>query len=196
MLNQELKKIIQEADEWARDEFTTYSVPIWAYDTANQAGQKLATHFEVDKGVIMLGTILMDIALGRALKQNKIKEHVQMSYDEGRSFLGKYDIDSEIKTKILNGVKYHHGTDKFPSLEAEIIMNADCYKFLIPENIKKYYKMLREERQTGGKEAIEGVRYKYEEKKNSLSLDYCKKELEPNFKSIEDFLLGKEKNDQ
>lgn len=93
-----------------------------------------------------------------------------------------------VKTKILDGVKLHHGANKFPSLESEIIMNVDCYKFLLLENIKYFYKELTDKRGMMHDEAVEKVRYKFNEKKKALSLDYCKEDLKEEVKKIEEYL--------
>jgi hypothetical protein len=182
------KEIINQADDWARKEFTEHGVPMWAYETANKSGKKLAEYFNVNKDIILLGTILMDIAIGRALTEGRLSEHIEMSHKDAADFLNKYDIKDEDKIKILDGVKFHHGTEKFPSLESEIIMNADCYKFLIPENMEDYLRIIQEERGSSKEEAINLVEKKFLEKKNGLTLDYCKEELKENIEIIKRFL--------
>ncbi len=67
-------------------------------------------------------------------------------------------------------------------------MNADCYKFLLLKNIKLFYYELTQKRGMKNIDAIKKVKYKFNEKKKALSLDYCKKDLKEEIKSIENFL--------
>lgn len=183
----EYKSAIKAADLWAKKEIKKYHVPPWTYATANQAGQKLAKHFKVNENIVLLGTILMDIKLGEALSKNKLNQHVAMSLASAIEFLTKFNLPVADKKKILDGVKYHHGAKKYPSLESEIITNSDCYKFLLLKNIQAYFKTLANREMTKP-EALKQVQYKFDEKKNALSLAYCKKDLQSEIKKIKDYL--------
>jgi hypothetical protein len=183
----EYKKAIQLADSWATRENKQFGIQKYLYTTAKNAGEKIAKHYKVDIDIIHLGTILMDIKLGKAKQENKLKEHTKMSHKTTANLLNKFKISSRDKKKILDGVKYHHGTKKFPSLEAEIIANADCYKFLSLINIKKYLKTLKQRGLTK-KQSIKQAQYKFNEKKRALSLAYCKKDLKFEIKKTENYL--------
>jgi len=187
-----IKKIIKEADKWARKEIEKYGLPALSlYESSNSVAGKLARYFKVDEDLILLGSILMDIKLGEATTRGENQKHTEESFIVAKKFLDKYDLSADVKIKILDGVKLHHGADRFPSLESEIIMNADCYKFLLLENIKRYYKTLKG-REMGQKEAVEFMRYKFNEKKNALSLDYCKEDLKDEIEKIKKYLSGLE----
>jgi hypothetical protein len=128
----------------------------------------------------------MDISLGKAISQNKLKEHAQLCFRDSKLFLNKFKLPKQDKIKILEGVRYHHGRKRFKSLEAELIMNVDCYKFLKLSNIKKYLQTLRLRGLTQ-KDAAQQAKNKFREKQNGLSLDYCIKELSPEIKKINNY---------
>ncbi len=77
--------------------------------------------------------------------------------DATKIFLEKYPLTKEEQKKIINCVEAHHKGVKFNCVEAEICANADCYRFLHP---------------------------KMNEKHKILSLDICKKELEPYYQEF------------
>ncbi len=127
------EEIIKKARELAYAESGKSVRPL--FELANESGQKIAERLDVDKDVVMLGTLLMDLKLKQAMKEDRMSEHVEMSLGATKEFLKDIDLDEEIKNKIYNSVEAHHGTVPFESLEAEICANADCYKFLHPEGV-------------------------------------------------------------
>ncbi|MBT4120672.1 MAG: hypothetical protein HOA57_01980 [Candidatus Magasanikbacteria bacterium] len=179
------KEIIKKARELAYKESGKTVLPL--FELANKKGQELAEMLEVDKNIVMLGTLFMDLKLKQAMKENRLNEHVQMSLEATKDFLLEFDLDEEIKNKIFNCVEAHHGTVPFESLEAEVCANADCYKFLHPEGIFRYIGILSS-RDVDFQEVLNQVEYKTDEKWNILSLDVCKKELEPYYRQFKDLI--------
>jgi hypothetical protein len=179
-----LKEIISKAKELAIKEIEKYNTPPKLFlEFSNQKGQEIAEKLGADKDIVMLGTILMDVKLGQAFKEGKLKEHVKMSSDFSNEFLNQFEIDQETKNKIINCVEAHHATIPFTCKEAEICANADCYRFLHPKGFFKYIAILGT-RNNDINEIIKGAEYKLEEKHNILSLDVCKEELEESYQMI------------
>ena len=75
----------------------------------------------------------MDIKLGEAKKEGCLKEHSKISADATKNFLQQFDINDELKNKIVNCVEAHHATIPFTSKESELCANADCYRFIHPK---------------------------------------------------------------
>jgi len=83
-----------------------------------------------DKDIVKLGTILMDIKLGEAKDAGCIQNHVQMSADATREFLGQGSVSSSQIDQVIACINHHHDTvGYFPSIESQIVANADCYRF-------------------------------------------------------------------
>lgn len=138
---------------------------------------ELAKALEADENIVHIGVCLMDLKLGQAIKEGKVKEHVKMSVDASKEFLEKFDLSEEEKKKIMNCVEAHHGTIPFICKEAEICANADCYRFIHPKGVFEFMSVLSK-RLDDKDERLNQLEAKLEEKHNTLSLGMCKKELE------------------
>src|SRR3989344_4807324 len=85
-----MKSIIEKANKLAIKEIEKYGAPsIWNFRITNRQGQILAEKYKADKNIVLLGTLLIDLKLGQALKENTIKQHIKMSTDTARKFLEK-----------------------------------------------------------------------------------------------------------
>jgi hypothetical protein len=180
----DMKIIIEKAKEWAIVEIEKNGHPAQMnFDTANDVGQKLATKLGADKDVVLLGTILMDIKLGEYFNSSNRREHTEKGGEAVKLFLEDYGLDEEKITKVVNGVRAHHGDEPFKSLEAEIVANTDCYRFLLPQNMLEH---ISRNRQKGNSfmDVIEFADKKLEEKWNILSIDICKQELKPYYEAF------------
>jgi hypothetical protein len=188
-----MQELISAARILAISEIEKYGAPpLPNFEIANKQGQILAEQFNVDKDIVMLGTLLMDLKLGECLKEGKIDEHIDRSVTAADEFLTKHHVPEEKKGKILNCVACHHATRPFACKEAEIVANADCYKFLHPYGIFVYF-MILGERGSDPKKTLEQVEFKIDEKWNALTLDSCKKELEHNYKEFKCFIAAAKK---
>jgi len=183
-----MKEIIEKARELALEEIEKNGVPhleLWEF--SNQKGQELANKLKADKNIVMIGTVLMDIRLGRAKKENQLQKHTSMGAEATKEFLNNFNLDEETKNKIINCVEAHHGTKEYICKEAEICANADCYRFIHPKGVFNYL-MNKGKAAKEFNKALEEIKYKLEEKHNILSLDICKKELEPYYKMFKELI--------
>jgi len=125
----------------------------------------------------------MDCKIGEAIKLGKLDEHVQMSVDAADNLMISKNVDDDTRKLVKHCIESHHGTDSFQSKEAEIVMNADCYRFLLPKNVITYFNLVMS-RGKSIEDAAAQVDAKVEEKWGLLSLPECKEELEENYKII------------
>ena len=94
-------------------------------------------------------------------------------------------MEGKEKENVLHCIREHHGVDTFYSLESEICCNADCYRFISVEGVVGGAMDFRE---ISVSDFVELFSEKAEEKWYALSLDMCKKELEPQYRAIKTFL--------
>lgn len=180
--------IIEAAEKLALKEIETYNFPsLISFEISNKKGLELAKKLNADIFIVQLGTRLMDLKLGQAVSEKRPKEHVKMSSDSAKEFLSKYDIDENMKIKIINCIEAHHKDVPFICKEAEIVANADCYRFLTPKgflsSLVGYVKM--------GKtfeEALNQAESKVDEKAAIVSLEIVKKELDSHCIQIKKFI--------
>jgi len=179
--------IVDELDQYIIAEINKYgSPPLDFYNDAINVSIELGKKLKANLDVIKLGIRFMDAKLGEAVSLKKRNEHINMSLGFAMEFLTKYPLSEDIKNKVFACIKEHHD-NKFSCIESEICANADCYKFLIPRNIlKMFYNM--HQRGYNFEEILMMADEKADEKWNSLTLDICKKELEPNYYKIKKFL--------
>lgn len=179
-----MKEIIIKAEEFALLEMNKYGFPSrMNFDTSNEKGLQLAKKYGADSSIVQIGTRLMDIKLGEAISKGKPNEHVRMSVDATINFLSQFNLPEDVKDKIINCVEGHHGTKEWICKEAEICANADCYRFLLIRNWLAFLNSLGAEKSSFDHD-LKFAEDKANEKWKILSLDPCKKELEPHYKMI------------
>lgn len=100
-----------------------------------------------------------------------------MSVEATQGFLEKFELDKETKEKIINCVEAHHAQVPFICKEAEIVANADCYRFIHPKGVFDFFTGLGK-RDLNFDEVLNYVEEKLDEKYKILSLEICKQELE------------------
>ena len=181
-------RLIQSLQTHAFGESEKYNIPPKALvEYTNEKGQLLADKMHADKMIVLCGTLLMDCQLGCAFQEKRMKEHVEMGIKKAEELLlADKDITKEEKLNILACVREHHGTTKFSTLESEVCCNADCYKFVSTKGMIISIRYMRDSMD----EMIKLFIDKVHEKWHALSFDICKKELEPQYKSILEFLQG------
>jgi len=189
-----MNEIIEKARQYALSEIEKYSSPkIEHFELSNVKGQEIAEKLRVDKDIVMLGIILMDLKLGECVKNNKVSEHIEESSKAALEFLKKSNLSKEIIKKIINCVEAHHATKQFICKEAEICANADCYRFLSLRGFVGGL-ILFGNRDANINSVLDEVEAKVDEKYKILSLDVCKEELEPQYKIIKK-VIEKAKNE-
>lgn len=181
------QKLISVVEEFTYDQCKKYGVPSrFHVELSVEKGQWLAKELRADENIVLLGTLLMDCELGKAYSQGKLAEHVDWGRQKAEELLSHdSQISADEKAAILACVEQHHGAKKFFYPEAEICCNADCYKFASVKGV------------IGGICHMSGMPLdtlvklyleKAEEKWQALTLDICKKDLEPQYKLIKQFL--------
>ncbi len=183
-----LKEIAIDAEKFALSEIEKYWLPSKIHlEISINKWIKLAKKLSVDKDLIKIWVCLMDIKLWQAFKENRVKEHIKMSALEAKKFLWNYEIEKEIFDKIIEAVEWHHWKKKFNNLEAEIVANADCYRFLSSKWIFHFITVLWK-RFDNFIDILNWVEAKMDEKIDIVSLDIVKNELEPIYKNMKKYL--------
>lgn len=183
-----MQEIIEKAREFAISEIKKYNSPLLLlFQISELKALEFADKLKADKEITHLGVILMDIGLGVAKAQGKREQHIQIGAEMVKEFLDRFNIEEEKKKKVLNCVVAHHGTVPYDCLEAEICANADCYRFIPPQSVFIFLHNLGRKKDRDFFSALEFVEEKMDEKWNTLSIDFCKKELEPYYKKFKEY---------
>lgn len=183
-----MQKIIKKAEEFALSEIKKYGLPsIINFETSNKKGLELSKKLNANSEIVQVGTRLMDIKLGKACSKKKLNEHIEMGAKAAREFLSQFNLQKDIVEKIINCVEGHHGTKKWKCKEAEICANADCYRFLLVRNWLAFLSSLSSDYKNF-EDSLRFAEEKANEKWKILSLDICKKELEPHHTLIKEII--------
>jgi len=156
-------------------------------DLIVKKGQELANKLNADIKIVTVSCYLIDVGLGKAHQEGKIKEHTKISSEIAKEFLKKFNLSEKDKEKIINCIEAHHGEVKHNCIESEIVKNADNFRFLDPTGlfISLYH---AQETKRSLSEWVKLAREKVEEKYKLVTLDLCKGEAEENYKIIKEFL--------
>ena len=109
-----------------------------------EVGQLFATKFKANSQVVQAGTYLMDCMIGEALKQNRLKDHIEMSANKTSELILSSNISKNDAENIKYCVLEHHGVTKFYSIESEICCNADCYRSVSIKGFSYAIRFLRD----------------------------------------------------
>ncbi len=181
-------EMVKKVEEMALAEIERYGFPtLWNFHTSNQKGVEIAEKLGADKFVVQLGTRLMDFKLGEAIASGRIAEHVKMSAEAASRILVDLKVPARQADKVMNCIEGHHKQVSWNCIEAEICANADCYRFLLLKNWLNVLYDLKEEENDFTKSFDHAVS-KFNEKLAILSLDICKKELEPHINAIKEII--------
>ncbi len=183
-----MKKLFEVVNRLALEEIEKFSAPSHVnYDIAQEKGVELAKALGANVDLVKLGCALMDIKLGECFKEKCPPEHIKRGMAYAKKILEENGVDEKTKELLLNCVEAHHGGAPYKSLEAEICANADCYRFIHPRGvIASVQNSMTLGQSFDG--AVSFVLAKLEEKHNILSLEICKKELEPYYEPMKKML--------
>lgn len=183
-----MKNLFEKVHNLALKEIEKYGNPVLEYYILSvQKGEEITKRLNANVELVKTAVALIDIKLGECHKLGIPKQHVQKSYEYAKQILKENKVDKTTTKFLLDCVLNHHTIGKRNSLEEEIVINADCYRFIHPLGV---FAWIQEVTRRGKRhnEAIDLVLAKLEEKHNLLSLDCCKKELEPYYKKIKKLL--------
>lgn len=183
-----MEKLSAILDKLAKEEMKKYGKPSDVnYVISMENGVKLAKLLNANEELVRCGVSLMDIKLGQAAEERKQPQHTEISKEYAEKVLTDLNVKKKTKDILLNCVAAHHGKVPFETLEAEIVANADCYRFMCPQGVFETHAIYTR----GGldhNKALEMTEMKLDEKFKILSLKPAKEELEPYYYIFKDLI--------
>lgn len=184
------KELADKINEVALEEIATYGLPTQRhYELSLEKGIELAKRLKADVDLVRAGIALMDIKLGQAAKEGHQPEHVKYCVEYSEKILKDLKIEEPYFSTLINCVAAHHGAIPFDSLEAEIVANADCYRFIHPRGVMSFHATVVK-RGNEHDAALKAVEAKLDEKYGILSLDAAKEDLLEYYKMFKDILAA------
>jgi hypothetical protein len=184
-----VEEFLRAAEELSFKESKLTGIPpIQILTFAVEVGKRLAENLSADIKVVEAGCYLRDCMIGKAIREGRAKEHVEMSHEEGEKLIDEYKLDPKIKKNILACIDEHHGVDNFYSIESEICCNSDCYNFVSLKGFMSSMRYLVLGKDMTFEEFVDFLESKVKEKEKLLTLDIVQTELEPQIEIIKDVL--------
>lgn len=158
--------------------------PAWLLtELAIQKGKELARKYKVDEKLVLASLYLSHTVFSPIWHGRIQKKHPKLSADFVRPYLKKWGVALEERKIIINSIEAHHNQVATKYKIAEVVKNAECFKFVTLEGSLIW---LHEAGRRGYsfKEAAAKVFAKMEQKRKLLTLKDCKKEAERGCKKI------------
>ena len=189
------KELAEKIDAVAKEEIAQYGLPTERhYDLSMQKGLELARKLQADENLVKAGAALMDIRLGYAAKvANDQPGHVKYCVEFAETLLKELGVDEPYYSTLINCVAAHHKVkttdcNPFETIEAEIVANADCYRFIHPRGVMSFH-ATAVKRGLDHDATLKLVESKLDEKYGIMTLPEVKEELEPYYRAFKDIFI-------
>lgn len=179
-------KLEEKAKQIMRRQTEKNKAPAWLLtELAVKKGKMLAKKHKADKELVVASLYLAHVVFDREWKGRIQRNHTKLSSEFAKKQLEKLHVPAIKQKIILNAIKAHHGKIPTNSLEAEIVKNAECFKFVTLKGVLIFLHELG----IRGMQFEEAAKYtleKMNQKKKLLTFKDCKKEAGKNCKEIKE----------
>jgi len=180
------KDIVKLSEMLMRKQTKKNKAPVWLLtELAIEKGKELSKKYNVDERLVLTSLYLAHTVFSPIWKGEIQKNHPKLSSMFVKEYLDKWDVSEEEQKIILNSIEAHHNKVPTESKIAEVVKNAECFKFVTVEGSMIWLNELKL-RRVPFEEAVDKVIEKMEQKRKLLTLDDCIKEAEKNCKEILD----------
>ncbi len=158
--------------------------PAWRLtELAIKKGEELAKKYEEDERLILTSLYLAHTVFSPIWQGDIQKRHPKLSAEFSKQYLEKWEVTKQEQEIILNAIEAHHNDVEVKTKIAEIVKNAECFKFVTIEGSLIWLHELGL-RGVPYEESKEKVIKKMQQKRDLLTLENCIKEAEINCKEI------------
>ncbi len=179
-----MANIIELSRELMHKQTLINKAPSWLLtELAINKGKELCKVFNVDERLVLTSLFLAHTVFSPVWNGEVQKKHPELSAEFVKRYLDDWFVNKEEQAIIINSIEAHHGKVPVNSQIAEIVKNAECFKFVTIEGSLIWLHELGL-RQVPFDEAVDKVIKKMEQKKSLLTLDGCITEAEINCKKI------------
>ena len=176
--------IINQAKKLMQKMTQKNKAPEWLLtEIAVSKGEKLCKKYNVNRRIVITALYLAHIIFDTKIGGKTQKEHPKLSAKQAKKYLKQWGLNKGEEEIILNSIEAHHEHVATKSLEAEVVKNAECFKFLELRGTLIHLHALGK-RDMEFEDSIKEVKRKMEQKYNYLTLPDCKKEGTKNRKHI------------
>ena len=158
--------------------------PAWLLtEIAVKKGKELSKKYNVDERLVLTSLYLAHTIFTAEFEHDTTKNHPELSAEFAKKYLNEWKVSKKEQEIILNAIEAHHNKVPAKSKIAEVMKNAECFKFVTVEGSLIWLHELGI-RKVSYDEAVKRVIQKMEEKKKLITLPELKEEVENNCKEI------------
>jgi hypothetical protein len=168
------KSVVTKARDLMARQTKRNGAPAWALtEIAVNQGKFLAKRYKVDQNVVSVSLYLAHTIFSTEIKGEVQRNHESLSADFAQRYLKKWKVSEKERGIVVNSILCHHDKCKPTSLEAEVMKNAECFKFL---TIKGCMALIHDvgTRGMSFEDAVEFAKYKANQKLGYISLSGVK----------------------
>ena len=123
--------IVEESRKLMKQSILKNDAPSWLLtELVVEKGKELANKYNADEELVITSLYLSHIVFSKGLKDEIQQQHVKLSSEMAKKYLDQWQVPEEKQDIIINTIEAHHGKVPTKSKEAEIMKNAECYKFI------------------------------------------------------------------
>ena len=186
-----MNKLVQKSRVLMLEQTKKNDAPAWALtEIAVKKGRQLARRYKVREDLVLAALYLAHTVFSAKIKGRVQKQHEQLSARYVESYLKKWGVSAKDRGVILNAIEAHHDKVSCASKVAEVVKNAECFKFL---TLKGALVLLHDMGRRGlaYDEAMDFVIYKMKQKLGYLSLPREIREGRENFRKVLKIITAK-----
>lgn len=179
-----MENIIELSRELMIKQTQINKAPAWLLtELAVKKWEELCRIFNVDEKLVLTSLYLAHTIFNPIWNWDIQKNHPELSAEFAKKYLNKWNVSKSEQDIIINSIEAHHNKVPTKSQIAEIVKNAECFKFVTVEGSLIWLHELWL-RQVPFNEAVDKVIKKMEQKKSLLTLENCKIDAEKNCNKI------------
>jgi HD superfamily phosphodiesterase len=176
--------IVKLSEELMREKTIENKAPAWLLtEIAIKKGIELSKKNNVDERLVLVSLYLAHTIFSPIWQGDIQKDHPELSAKFIKSYLDEWNVDMKEQNIILNAIEAHHNKVPTKSKIAEVVKNAECFKFVTIEGSLIWLHELGV-RKVPFEEAVDKVIQKMDQKKSLLTFDDCVQEAEENCNKI------------
>lgn len=179
------RNVIQAAEKVMRAQTKKNGAPAWSLtEISVEKGRHLARSKAVREDLVVLALYLAHSVFSKDIDGEIQRDHPFLSADFAKAFLEEQAVSNEDIEVVINAIQAHHDHVEGKSLEAEVMKNAEGFKFLSVEGAEIFLKDLQRRGMTLA-EAKQEVKRKMSQKLGFLTFPECIVEARNNITLIE-----------
>ena len=176
--------IVRKSRDLMRQRTLKNKAPAWGLtEIAITKGKILARKYKVDEKLVLTSLYLAHTVFSQKIGDKIRHHHEELSAQYAEVYLKRWGVSEKEREIIRNAIRAHHAKVKTKSKVAEVMKNAECFKFLTLKGALIYLHDLGT-RGMSLEEALEQVKYKARQKLGYVTLKAVRAEAQRNYKLI------------